>query len=253
MKFIAKREIIGLVVLIALYFMPFITVETKDDKGHTFRVPFGTTYVNQDAEGIHFRSPRSAYSLGKDAENALHSYEEKSCYGNKYFYDKENDVSYTDFIIDGMLMHSLTYRYEKGNACEGWTYDDEVAWPFGKIEEVDDSITKDIAMEKGWVVIVDGKTLNVPAYNDFSRMIKQGVYSCQRIVFYEGTKVKEVIDIQLLESGKFKITTCKNGVVETKEYARVSDNELEDGSKEVNVYESAYATEKPTLLFVVRS
>lgn len=247
-----KRGIIGLVVVTALYFMPFITVTKQDANGKPWRVPFGTSFVAQEEGKIQFSGLRSAYSLGKDAENALHSYEEKGCYGNTYYYDKENDVSLKGYTVDGSLMHTLTYEFDNGNACEGWTYDDEVAWPFGKIEDVADTITPEEARNQEWFVMEDGKATNIGAYNDFSRMIKQGVYCYQRMVAFEAGKLVQITDIQLLESGRFLVQQRNQTGTTTQQYARLSDQEKEDGSKDVTVYQGAYAEEDAVLLFTVR-
>ena len=247
------KKVIGIiVVVIGLYFMPFITVNTTDPNGHVWRVPFGASFSSQEDGKVNFHSIRSAYALGKDADNALHSYEEKECYGNTYYYDKNNDVSFTGYTTTSGLSQTLTYTYEDGNACLGWTYDDEIAWPFGDIEDVDWNITPEEARENEWFVMEDGIATNPGAYNDFSRMIKQGVYCYQRMMEFEQGKLVKITDIQLLESGRFQVTQRDNTSVTTSEYARLSDQEKEDGSKDVMVYKGAYATEDAVLLFTVR-
>ncbi len=79
MSRILIRPIAALAVLCALYFMPFVTSGTTDDAGKNWNVPFGVSFVQRTDSSVVFRSFRSAYALGKDAENAVHSYEETGC------------------------------------------------------------------------------------------------------------------------------------------------------------------------------
>ena len=145
-------------------------------------------------------------------------------------------------------MTELTYHYENGNTCLGWTVDDEIAWPFGDLQDVD--VTKEQAMENDWFVIENGIAQNMWIYNDFSRMVKQGVLCYLRTMIIEGTDVK-YIDIQVLEETGYRVLTKENGKVSEQTYRRFSDQE-ENGVKEVNVYLYGTADEAPVLLFEVK-
>ncbi|MBQ9046683.1 MAG: hypothetical protein IJ120_02175 [Solobacterium sp.] len=237
------------VIVIALYFMPFITVKTTDSTGRTWRVPFGVSFRADENNTLTFSSIRSAYALGKDADNAFHSYEESKCYGRTYYYDADNDVSLVSHEESGILPTRLRYVYEEGNACAGWTLDDEIAWPLGEITEVNWQMTPAEATEKGWITVDGEKALNMPAYNDFSRLMKQGVYSAQRVMLYSGENLQKIIDIQLLESGRFRIVQRTGDQVTEEIYARLSDQEDENGVKEVCVYNGSFKEEVPILLF----
>ena len=235
------------VLLLVLYWMPLTTVNINTDQG-TWRVPLGMRYSSSGDHTYIFTGPRSTYSVGKDAENAIHSYPEMQCYGNTYYYDQEHDVSYTGHSEQGQLMTELTYHYENGNTCLGWTVDDEIAWPFGDLQDVD--VTKEQAMENDWFVIENGIAQNMWIYNDFSRMVKQGVLCYLRTMIIEGTNVK-YIDIQVLEETGYRVLTKENGKVSEQTYRRFSDQE-ENGVKEVNVYLYGTADEAPVLLFEVK-
>ena len=213
-----KPVLLVLAVLIALYFMPFITVEQSDGAGRRWRVPFGAFYVTEGDGSITFRSYRSAYALRRDSENALHSGEEIKCVGNTYYYLEDKDVSLKGYTVEGGFPASVTYQYESGNACKGWTFDDEVAWEAGSLADADMTIDPVKAAEDlEWFVIVDGKALNPGIYNDFSRMVKQGVYSLLRTMIVENGEVK-LVDIQLLEN-PVKVNAGKN---EQEAYYRVA-------------------------------
>ena len=195
-----KTAAIVLAVLAGLYFMPFVTTKAKDGSGRQWRVPFGASFVSEEPGAITFQSYRSGYALAKDSENALRSGKEIKCYGNTYYYQEDKDVSLTGYTVKNGIPASVTYHYESGNACKGWTTDDEVAWELGDLKDADMTIDPlKAAEELEWFVIKDGKALNPGIYNDFSRLVKQGVYSILRTMVVENGEVK-LIDIQLLEN-----------------------------------------------------
>lgn len=247
------KTVIGLIVVIcAVFFMPFITVETKDSSGSSWRVPFASFFHTKDDSSISFTSFRSGYALRKDADNAFHSYEEEKCHGNTYYYHKENDVSLKNYETTGLFPVTLTYSFEEGNACEGWTYDDEVAWPFGKLEDVSFMMTPEESEANGFYVIEDGKSRNIGVYNDFSRLFKQGVYSKLRTMEYENGTLKTIYDIQLLEDAHFKVGIRTQDHMEEDIYARISDSENATGGKDVCVYRYASKNAEPIFLFEVK-
>lgn len=251
MNRILKRTLAALAVLCALYFMPFVASDAVDEAGQAWKVPFGASFVQRTENSAVFRAFRSAYALGKDADNAMHSYEETGCYGQTYYYDEVQNVSIYAHSEEGGLPSTLTYWFEPGNICEGWSLDDEIAWPFGDPSEAIKGLTKEKALEEGWLVIEDGICLNVPVYNDFSRMVKQGVFCYLRTVIFEQGECR-IIDIQLLENGHFRVLRCAGAAAFAKDYIRLSDSELEDGSKPVCVYEENSALAEPELLFTVK-
>ena len=251
----------ALVVLAALYFMPFVTVEASDDAGRTWRVPFGTAFAAKSETDITFSGYRSGYSLSKDSENAIRSGEEIKCYGNTYYYQEDKDVSLTGYTVQNGFPSAVTYHFEKGNACKGWTLDDEVAWEVGALEDADMTIDPmKAAQDLEWFVIVDGKALNPGIYNDFSRLVKQGVYSILRTMIVENGEVK-LIDIQLLETpveqqaGSNKQEAYYRAAVRTAEgieenyYTRYSET-AETNPRRVSVFEKdGEGVEHETVLF----
>ncbi len=260
---ILKPAVTAGIVLLALYFMPFVTVKTNDASGRSWRVPFGTWFVSDNGQDITFRGLRSAYSLGKDSENVLHSGEEIRCYGKTYYYQSDKDVSLSGYDTGNGLVSSVTYHYQPGNACLGWTGDDEVAWELGPLSEADPSISPEAAAEKEWFVIQDGKALNPGIYNDFSRLVKQGVYSILRTMVTENGEVT-FTDIQLLENPKkvkngeneqdayYCVRVLKNGEVSENYYTRYSET-AETDPRIVSVYhKDAQGQEHETVLFTYR-
>ncbi len=247
-----KTICIVIVVLIALYFMPFITTKVTDSNGNTYVAPFGSSFVEKTEDSVIFKSIRSAYALDKDADNAFYSYGESECYGKTYFYDKANDISYYEHNASGAFPSKLEYKYEQGNACSGWNTDMEVAFEYGDINDVSWEIEPTEATELNYFVIEDGDATNISQYNDFSRLVKQGVYSYLRTVIYENNQVVKIVDIQLLENAKFKVIVRTADETIEKEYVRFSDTEKDDGSKDVSVYEKNYKDAEPIVLFTVK-
>ena len=223
----AKRILIACAVLAALYFMPFVTVSSRDGSNRSWRVPFGTWFADSTDTSVTYRGVRSAYALAKDSENALHSGTEIKCYGKTYYYLEDNNVSLEGFETSSGIPSSVTFRFKPGNACEGWSSDDEVAWELGAIEDADMSIAPQTAADElQWFVIVDGKALNPGIYNDFSRLVKQGVFSILRTMIVENGTVK-LVDIQLLENPQIQ----KVGANEQEAYYRVAVR-TEEGTEE---------------------
>ena len=242
------KILLALIILCAvLYFAPFIVVDAKDGAS-TYKVPFASSFLTKDNETITFTNIRSSYAVGKDAENSLHAYEEVKCYGNTYYYDKGNDITFSGYEVRSGMPTRIIYKYEDGNKCKGWTVDDEIAFKDGDPLEVDPNITTQQAMENNWYVVKDGKSLNLPQYYDFARMVKQGVYSMQRTLIYEGDDLT-IIDVQVLSDARFKVTTVKDGEKDIEYYGRFTETEV-DGHKYAGVYYGLDTEEKPRLLYI---
>lgn len=238
-----KIVVIVIVALIGLYFLPLFAIDVNAN-GKTYRVPVFSFFQSQNENSITFASVRSAYALGKDGENALHHFEEVRCYGQDYFYDASSDHTYEKISLKSGLLNQIIFHYQQGNTCKGWTTDDEIAWPFQDIKTVV-GLTRRQVVEKEYFVIGNPNE-NVGKYRDFSRFAKQGVLSYLRTYIENENRW---IDIQLLEDGKFKVTTLEqDGKVETTLYARFSE-EIEGNLIKVLMYKSSYLEEKPVELF----
>lgn len=252
MKRVGKILIPLVVLLFALYWMPFITVNINEG-GAQFRVPFASSLESAGDGRITFTSLRSTYALKKDAANAMMAYGETACYGRTYYYDDANDISYYGFETESGIPSRLTYLYEDGFVCDGWTDDDEIAWPYGDPADADINIDvqEAIDQEHPWFVIVDGKPQNLYLYNEFSRMFKQGVCCYFRTMIVEGNE-RSLIDIQLLtpDNGAYFIRTRNADGIQDGDYARVTETEI-DGHKWMCAYKKQYAGEEPVKLFCV--
>lgn len=266
------RGVLGAIaVIIALYFLPLFVVDVKDANGRIWKGSALSAVKEDTGEAIVFSSFRSAYALRKDGENAVHAHEEKKCRGMSYYYDADHDVSFYAAIAHSGFPNEVALQYQKGNACQGWTTNDEVAWPFGSIQDVDFRMTPETAMEKGWLVIADGKTENPVVYNDFSNMVKQGVYCYIRTMLYEDGKLTRIVDIQMLEievagsdtdkkeqsagvqkntGNAFRVEIREERQTSTETYIRLSDQE-ENGERPVCVYKNNDAEAQATWLFTV--
>lgn len=259
------KGLIGAVlVLAAVYFMPFVTVETKDERGSVWRVPFGTSFSGSTDSTVTFSGFRSAYALDRDSANALHAAEEIKCYGNTYYYRKDSDISLSGYSVKGGFPASVTYSYQKGNACLGWTNDDEVAWEIGELKDADLSIDPEYAVsELEWLVIKDGVAMNPGIYNDFSRLVKQGVPSILRTLIIEGNQ-RTITDIQLLEEAVvqkvganeqdayYRVAVKRDSGIEEGYYTRYSET-AEVNPRTVSVYEKdELGKEHETVLFIYR-
>lgn len=237
--------------LAVCYFMPFITVSTKDSSGRTWRVPFGSSFVSDDGTQLTFSSLRSAYALSKDGANAYTSYTEATCYGKTYHYDDVNDVSFTGYTTKAGLMNELVYTYESGNACAGWTSDDEIAWKYGDITEVDLNTTAEEAGELGWLYIEDGTAANLAVYNNFSRCVKQEIASYLRALVHENGTVK-VIDIQLKSDGTCTAVTWDGKEKTAIPCDRITETGDSETERQVYAANGAVVDGESTLLFTVK-
>lgn len=266
------RSFLGVIIfLMAFYFLPLFVVDVKDANGRIWKGPVLSTVKEDTGEAIIFSSYRSAYALKKDGENAVHAHEEKKCRGTSYFYDADNDVSFYGAYGRSGFPNEVALQYQTGNACQGWTTNDEVAWPFGKIQDVDFQLSAKEAAEKGWLVIADGKAANPAVYNDFSNMVKQGVYCYLRAMLYEDEKLVRIVDIQMLEievedkntpekehaagiqkntGNAFQVSIRDAQQTSTDTYIRLSDQE-ENGERPVCVYKNNDANAEATQLFTV--
>ena len=246
-----KIVLIVLAAVLVCYFIPFITVDTTDSSGRSWRVPFGSSFASDDGSQITFTSLRSAYALSKDGANALASYSQTTCYGKTYYYDESNDVSFTGIETKAGLLNQFSYDYESGNACAGWTSNDEIAWKYGDIKEVDLSISKEDAKDNGWLYIEDGTAYNLAVYNSFSRYVKQEIATYLRTIVNDNGTV-HVVDIQLMSDGTCTAKTW-DGTTETDiPCDRITETGDSETERQVYAANGAVVDGESTLLFTVK-
>lgn len=247
-------KITGIIIASAavLYMMPFVTADTVDDAGRTWRVPFASSYVSDTGTEIVFSSIRSAYALESDASNAVHSYTETKCYGQTYYYNEESNVSISSYSASaGFPMNTVTYAYTENNACAGWTDDDEIAWAVGSINDVDMNISEDQAVEQGWYVVKDGTPVSssVPFYNSFARLVKQSQPSYFRTLVIENG-VNKIIDVQYMSDTSIEVSTRIGDSVDVQTYSYLGTEEI-DGAAVFCAYYGSGDQEKPNVLYPV--
>jgi hypothetical protein len=259
-----------LAALTAFYFLPLYVVDVTDSQGNVWKAPVLSWFAGSDETGVTFQSVRSAYALNKDGINAEHYHTEETCRGVTYYYDEENDVSYYGTTTETGLLNSVTLQYQSGDACEGWGTNDEVAWEFGDIADVDWNVSQQEAEENEWFVLADGEPVNIGVFHDFSNMVKQGVYCYLRTVIYEDGKVSSIVDIQMMEvilegtdtdaemagvqantGNAFRVWVRTSEGVTQQDYVRYSDTVGEDGYKPVTVYASNATDDTGVVLFRV--
>ena len=103
-----KTAAAAVLVLAALYFLPLVVTEAGGPDGRVWHVPVFSSVREVTKDQVNITSFRSAYALKKDAENAMHSYEESKCYGTTYYVDEVNDVSFTGYDVASLrLLHGL--------------------------------------------------------------------------------------------------------------------------------------------------
>ena len=185
--------------------------------------------------------------------NAIDSYSEMKCFGKVYHYSKENDVSISGYEIKGKFHPEIIYHFEKGNACLGWSKNEEVAFPYGPINQMQlDKVPNDW-QEMGIFVIEDEEAWNQAIYNQFAQRAQRGICSFLRTyILKDGTPIK-VIDLQVLDTNQDRIllkVKDADGIHEQR-YSRLQFID-ENNEKKVEAYSEEATTNEGVELFSFR-
>ncbi len=116
--------IIFVVLIVLLVTLKFMPMGTK-------KAVMGASLVTLDVPKLsnleseccmyeaNFKTIRSSSIIKKELEKIMNSKSKLSCNGKTYYYDKDSDVTITEYSIDGgLLFTKFKITYVKGNACK---------------------------------------------------------------------------------------------------------------------------------------
>ncbi len=200
--------LVALAVIIGLYFMPFTTTTTNSEiSGYSFVVPSFTSFDSEEQNNVVFDSLRSSYALSKDVENALAAYESITCKTVTYYYDEMQDITINSATLHaGFPFNSVTYNYQQGNPCLGWSIDDEVAYPYQNLEQLPQELDLEAMVDMGYFVVDQGKALNYERYDRFIVNQNNGILDYLRIVNVLDDQNTVIIDLQFTSDNVIAIT-----------------------------------------------
>lgn len=174
-----KKIIIVLTVLIiiisCLKFIPFGVKEAMmPTTSVTLKVP-KMSFLESECcmYSVTFKSFRSRYILQKELDNIMNKYEKISCNNKNYYYDKENDITISEYDVkQGFIINKFYIVYVKGNYCKEdentiENYYDELTSNYTPIEEIPLEYDAEDAKNDNVVLSVLSKVYNVNLYNEF--------------------------------------------------------------------------------------
>lgn len=237
-------------------------------------IPYGaTTYLSVDSNKLldvpkfvkikeeccnysaTFSTPRSVWSLQKDLDKIISSYEVLQCDGKQYYYNAKENYTITDYgIIDGTFLNQVYFTYGSGNSCD-------IDTKFKKLELLADDFSLNDAKKDGNYVIDGDKVYNQEAYEDFMENVKNKIPSTLRIVTTNADGDVLITDLEYLSSGKYMVSydgtrdrNAKNhrSIIAYKfEHLKVSKNKLyayngELDTKSKKKYETYYLLTVPS-------
>lgn len=124
--------ILSIIILcvIGIKFIPFGNKSYKNDKimAPSLIIPKLSIFEEECCMfSASFKSFRSKSSLEKELDKIMKNYEKKTCNSKIYYYDKENDITITDYGFEqGFFMNKFYIVYDKGNYECDTTLDDLV-------------------------------------------------------------------------------------------------------------------------------
>lgn len=107
-----------IIFVMGIKFVPFGSKNYKNDKmASTLTIPKLSIFDEECCMfSANFKSFRSKYSLEKELNRIMGNYEKKVCEDKTYYYDKENDITITEYGVKiGFIMNSFYIVYDKGN------------------------------------------------------------------------------------------------------------------------------------------
>ncbi len=204
--FIILVLFIGIVV--ALSMVPYgVTTYLSVDSGKLLDVP---KFVKIKEECCNynatFSTPRSVWSLQKDLDKIISSYEILQCDGKEYYYNAKENYTITDYgIIDGTFLNQVYFTYGSGNSCN-------IETKFKKLELLADDFSLNDAKKDGNYVIDGDKIFNKSTYDDFMKNVKNKVPSTLRIVTTNKDGDVLITDVAYIGgNGKYKYMVSYDG------------------------------------------
>ncbi len=137
--------IITVFFIIGIKFIPFGTVKYKNEKMvSTLIIPKLSSFDYECCMfSANFKSFRSQYILKKELAKIMDNYEKKTCDSKTYYYDLENDITITEYGVQGGFpMNKFYIVYDKGEySCDN---DNLVSDIIDKSIYIDDFICNDV-------------------------------------------------------------------------------------------------------------
>lgn len=121
LKIIIPILIVLLLCILTIKFIPFGSTNYKnDDMQSSLTIPKLSTFKEECCMfSSTFKSFRSTYILKKELDSIMKKYDKKICNSKTYYYDKENDITITEYGVKfGFIMNSFYIVYDKGNTAE---------------------------------------------------------------------------------------------------------------------------------------
>ena len=149
MKKNQKIILISLLIIIAfliigIKFIPFGTIKYKNENmASTLIIPKLSIFDDECCMfSANFKSFRSQYVLKKELAKIMDNYEKKTCNSKTYYYDLENDITITEYGVQGGFpMNKFYIVYDKGEySCDN---DNIVSDIIDKSIYIDDFVCND--------------------------------------------------------------------------------------------------------------
>ncbi len=118
MKKFKNILLIVLVIILCMKFIPFGSYNYKNESmSSSLKIPKLSFFDKECCMyASTFKSFRSKYILKKELDKIMNNYEKVNCNSNVYYYDKENNVTISEYGIDGGILINRYYIvYDKGS------------------------------------------------------------------------------------------------------------------------------------------
>lgn len=149
---------------------------------------------------ITFSSPRSVWSLKKDMEKIISSYEPLNCDGKNYYYNEQENYTITEYGVKrGIFLNQVYFTYGTGNSCD-------IDTRFKKLELLDDDFSIEDAKKDGNYVMEGDKVYNKDTYDEFMSNVNAKIPSTLRIVTTNEEGDVLITDLEYLNSGKYLVS-----------------------------------------------
>ncbi len=104
-------------IIVIIKFIPFGTIKYKNEKMQSsLIIPKLSSFDYECCMfSANFKSFRSQYILKKELDKIMANYEKKTCNSKDYYYDAENDITITEYGVQGGFpMNKFYIVYDKG-------------------------------------------------------------------------------------------------------------------------------------------
>lgn len=193
-------SILCLILALVLMFPFGITNYKSEASGKILDVPkFSKLSEECCMYSATFKSVRSYTALKAELNTIMAQYETLNCDGKKYFYNKEEDFTITDYGIKrGLFFNEFYITYGHGNSCE-------IDTTLKNIELLPDQYSIEDAKRDGCYIQLDDEIFNASSYEEFLEDVEQKNPATLRIAKLTQNQDLILIDLKYLTDGKFKV------------------------------------------------